>query len=329
MKAALIIVLAIALVVCVAAAEPKKKKKESYYDILGVEQTASEKDLKKAYFKLIVKYHPDKIADFETNTNAQQNFQEISHAYEILSDTVKRERYDRLLSFGQTVYNDDVFKFEDEQEKIKRQEADEKHFTGEPTGKKYKFKDAKQTYEEALREEERRERQEKIETMITYLIGIGAALVVIFVTSIVVKKSSAYQKFEKNKKETETRKNIQANVQFIKKVQHDYEEKLKQEEHDADESTALGEIVRNEYDESKVTKFAGEDDKYEEQVESLVKEHEQEDKHEKSKGNFYCETCKKGFKSQSQLDNHYASNKHKQAVREAEIKAKRATKAKK
>ena len=115
-----------------------------------------------------------------------------------------------------------------------------------------------------------------------------------------VKKSSAYQKFEKNKKETETRKNIQANVQFIKKVQHDYEEKLKKEEHDADESTALGEIVRNEYDESKVTKFAGEDDKYEEQVESLVKEHEQEDKHEKSKGNFYCETCKKGFKSQSQ-----------------------------
>jgi DnaJ-class molecular chaperone len=46
---------------------------------LGVEQTASEKDLKKAYFKLIVKYHPDKIADFETNANAQQNFQEISH----------------------------------------------------------------------------------------------------------------------------------------------------------------------------------------------------------------------------------------------------------
>ncbi len=107
-----------------------------------------------------------------------------------------------------------------------------------------------------------------------------------------------YQKFEKTKKEAETRKNIQANVQFIKKVQHDYEEKLKKEEEEADESTALGEIVRNEYDESKVTKFA--DDKYEEQVESLVKEHEQEEKHEKSKGNFYCETCKKGFKSQHQ-----------------------------
>ncbi len=44
---------------------------------------------------------------------------------------------------------------------MKRQEDDEKHFTGESTGKKYKFKDAKQTYEEALREEERRERQEK------------------------------------------------------------------------------------------------------------------------------------------------------------------------
>lgn len=99
MKVTLVVILAIALVVCVAAAETKKcdwsdpfdvfgspifknfrKKKESYYDILGVETTASEKDLKKAYFKLIVKYHPDKIADFDTNANAQQKFQEISHA---------------------------------------------------------------------------------------------------------------------------------------------------------------------------------------------------------------------------------------------------------
>ena len=44
-----------------------------------MDQTASEKDLKKAYFKIIVKYHPDKIADFETNANAQQKFQELSH----------------------------------------------------------------------------------------------------------------------------------------------------------------------------------------------------------------------------------------------------------
>jgi len=123
---------------------------------------------------------------------------------------------------------------------------------------------------------------------------------VVFITSIVIKKSSAYQRFEKTKKEAETRKNIQANVQFVKKVQQDYEEKLKKEDEEADENTALGEIVRNEYDESKVTKFVGEDDKYEEQVDSLMKEHEQEEKHEKSKGNFYCETCKKGFKSQHQ-----------------------------
>lgn len=47
--------------------------------MLGVEQAASEKELKKAYFKLIVKYHPDKIADYDTNANAQQKFQEISH----------------------------------------------------------------------------------------------------------------------------------------------------------------------------------------------------------------------------------------------------------
>ncbi len=50
---------------------------------------------------------------------------------------------------------------QDEQAKQMRQEEDEKHATGDSTGKKYKFKDAKKTYEEALREEERRERQEK------------------------------------------------------------------------------------------------------------------------------------------------------------------------
>ncbi|KAF0530529.1 DnaJ-domain-containing protein [Gigaspora margarita] len=62
-----------------------------YYEVLGVESTASENEIKKAYRKLAMKYHPDKNPD-ET---ASEKFKEISHAYEILCDPEKREMYDK------------------------------------------------------------------------------------------------------------------------------------------------------------------------------------------------------------------------------------------
>jgi DnaJ-class molecular chaperone len=60
-----------------------------YYDILGVNKTASEQEIKKAYRKLAVKHHPDKGGNAE-------KFKEISSAYEVLSDKKKREIYDRF-----------------------------------------------------------------------------------------------------------------------------------------------------------------------------------------------------------------------------------------
>lgn len=75
-----------------------KGSKRSYYDVLGIEPNATEKDVKKAYRKLALKWHPDKNPD--QKEEAEKKFKEISEAYEVLSDKKKREVYDRYGKSG-------------------------------------------------------------------------------------------------------------------------------------------------------------------------------------------------------------------------------------
>ena len=83
---------------------------EDYYKILGVEKNTSVEDIKKAYRKLALKWHPDKNPN---NKAAEDNFKKISEAYAVLSDPEKRKNYDTFGSadqFRQRYSQEDIFR---------------------------------------------------------------------------------------------------------------------------------------------------------------------------------------------------------------------------
>ncbi|MCH8206778.1 MAG: J domain-containing protein, partial [Chloroflexi bacterium] len=65
--------------------------KRDYYDILGVSRSASEEDIRKAFRRLALEYHPDR----NKSDGAGERFKEINEAYQVLSDPAKRADYDR------------------------------------------------------------------------------------------------------------------------------------------------------------------------------------------------------------------------------------------
>lgn len=85
---------------------------KDYYQILGVDKSASKDEIKKAYRKIAMKFHPDKNPD---NKEAEEKFKQASEAYEILSDDEKRNRFDRFGSVdsnfqgGSSFNMDDIF----------------------------------------------------------------------------------------------------------------------------------------------------------------------------------------------------------------------------
>jgi curved DNA-binding protein len=83
--------------------------KRDYYEILGVEKKASEEEIKKAYRRLALQYHPDRNPDDKT---AEEKFKEINEAYAVLSDAEKRKQYDMFghAGFQERFSQEDIFR---------------------------------------------------------------------------------------------------------------------------------------------------------------------------------------------------------------------------
>ncbi|XP_053509032.1 dnaJ heat shock protein family (Hsp40) member A3a isoform X1 [Ictalurus furcatus] len=73
------------------------RNKQDFYQILGVPRTASQKEIKKAYYQMAKKYHPDTNKD---DPQAKEKFAQLAEAYEVLSDEIKRKQYDTYGAAG-------------------------------------------------------------------------------------------------------------------------------------------------------------------------------------------------------------------------------------
>lgn len=74
----------------------KYEKTNDYYELLGVAPKADEKELKKAYYKLAQKYHPDKLGAGVDAKAAEEKFKAINNAYDCLKDQDLRKLYDQM-----------------------------------------------------------------------------------------------------------------------------------------------------------------------------------------------------------------------------------------
>lgn len=109
-----------------------------YYKLLGVSKNASEDEIKKAYRKLAMKYHPDHAKD---DKSAEEKFKKISEAYAVLSDKEKRKQYDEFGSAGfhQKYSQEDIFRDFDLGDILREFGFGSGAFSGRSSGRHFSF----------------------------------------------------------------------------------------------------------------------------------------------------------------------------------------------
>lgn len=150
-----------------------QSSKKTYYEELKISKDSSPNDIKKAYFNIVKDCHPDKVKDWDKDEVAKAKYEKYSKIYSVLSDPIKKQRYDELVSFGKYEYDDAFFKDADRKETESQQE---KSRTKKKKGEK--------------KEEERPQVQRESNSSLIYMFLV-AAIFIYFIYSTLTKNSSA------------------------------------------------------------------------------------------------------------------------------------------
>lgn len=169
---------------------------KSLYDVLGVPEDASEEEIKKAFRKQAIKWHPDKNPD--NAEEAEERFQEINNAYEIVSDNRKRALYDLSRKRVNTKFYDDNENIYERTYKSQRRRSpfDEWKDRQERWQREYERKQrAKDAWEEEKREAKRykvRRMERQFRTEEAHKVRVGKKLKTFWQTSPRVTKYDVF-----------------------------------------------------------------------------------------------------------------------------------------
>eukprot|EP01132_Coremiostelium_polycephalum_P001254 gene1254-1582_t len=320
-------------------------KQRCYYEVLGVERTATQTELKSSYRKLALQWHPDK--NQHQLEIAEETFKEINHAYTTLSDPNERKWYDdhreAILRGGKGGADDDfddggidlwpyfsnscfrgyddqdemgfykvyqrVFDIIDKQEEM--EEEDVKYHYSPP-----KFGNSRSSAEEVLK---------------FYNYWRDFVTKRKFASVDMYNLNQAPNRQIKRLMEKENQKErSKARLEYIEQVRHLTQfiynrdkriiEHLKKLSEEAEEKQRLAEIKKQEEDERRMEYYRRLREEKEAELEQMRKdglippEDQQQPPEEAEIPESYCVVCDKSFKSERQLQNHENSNKHKQQV---------------